>query len=102
MPRIGVVALPLGSVVSSIGALDAMPALETTMSTPPNARTARVERRAHRLLRGHVAGHREAVVAERRHRGGGAVAVEVERRRRRRRRREGVDDRPADPARRAR
>ena len=40
MPRIAWLRFHSASVVSSIEALEAMPALETTMSTPPNASTA--------------------------------------------------------------
>ena len=40
MPRIAWLRFHSASVVSSIEALEAMPALETTMSTPPNCATA--------------------------------------------------------------
>ena len=40
MPRIAWLRFHSASVVSSIDELEAMPALETTMSTPPNCATA--------------------------------------------------------------
>ncbi len=40
MPRIAWLRFHSSSVVSSSAALDAMPAFETTMSMPPNSRTA--------------------------------------------------------------
>ena len=40
MPRIAWLRFHSASEVSSIEALDAIPALETTMSTPPNRETA--------------------------------------------------------------
>ena len=89
------------SVVSSIGALDATPALETTMSTPPKASHRRGERRGHRLLGRDVAADRDPAVAERRDGVGGAVAVEVERDDAGARVGERVDDRAADAAGRA-
>ena len=87
------------SVVSPIGALEAMPALETTMSTPPNASTAAAKASATALLGGDVAADRDAAARR-------APRPRPRRRRRRGRRRprtrpaplSAADDGAADPA----
>ena len=63
MPRILWLRSHSASVVSSIGALEAMPAFDTTMSTPPYALTAAANASAHGLLAGDVAGDGHAAVA---------------------------------------
>ena len=101
MPRIAWLRSHSASVVSSIAALEATPALETTMSTPPNASTAAANAAADGLLGGDVAAHADPVVAELGDRLRGALAVEVEADHARAGGGQRVDDRAADAAGRA-
>ena len=65
------------SVVSSSGALEAMPAFETTMSTPPNASHRGAERGDDALLVEHVRARGDRDVAELVREGSRTLGVEV-------------------------
>ena len=92
------VALHSASVVSSIGALEATPAFETTMSTPPKASTAAANAAGDAGLGGDVAGDGDPVVPQLRHRLVRALGVEVERHHAGPGRGQRVDHRAADAA----